>query len=454
MKYTEKLHWILDEGSSGLQDDSLYQDNIAFVHTLGLKCDCVGWSRFTLTDNPRTDEILDRIETYCKANGRTARCSYERSFLELESDWYELLPTSFKIDTVCGNTYVTDIAGKRISLSHIRAYMENNPGIKKWGDIHVPERFYKACLAHSIPGIHLCWTKDEGRFRAEQYFSLWCDTQISHLGLASAIQTRKPAILEAAGGWLPRIGQVFHILQFVTYPPCFLASDLPDGGFAYAKVPGRNHHAKDYTILVHKDTLKLLLEENAISPNSFRPALVVDTPPEVYFLEDTIPQPRPTDAYIAQSIRDYEALIANPRPKRKITEKQALSQLRAQKRLRKADFQKAYPRAKAEEVLASPWAPMLPYYLIANGGFLSEEYELLPFRDAQLATAEFTAAMAAEELVENPPQGIVIGRCPDGDTILYCTDGTVIRFSHEEPVASQSWPSLPQFLSEGMEECE
>ncbi len=454
MKYLEKIHWILDEGSSGLKDDSLYKDNIAFVHGLGLKCDCVGWARLTLTGNPRADEILDKIEAYCKANGRTARCCYERSFLDVESDWYELLPTSFQIDTVCGYTDVPADNGRSISLCNIKAYMETSATIKKWSEIYVPERFYRACRTHNIPGIHFCWTKDGGRFQAEQYFSVWCDTQIPHLGLASAIKTRKPSILEAAGGWLPRIGKVFHDLQFVTYPPCFLSSDLPDGGFAYAKLPERKHHTREYIVLVHKDTLKLLLEEKAISSGAFRPALVVDTPTGEYLLEDTIHQPHPTDAWISQSFQDYEKLMTKPRPQRKVTEKQALSRLRLQKRQRKEDFQKAWPQINAEEVASSAWKILLPYYLVANGGFLSNEYELLSYETAREETEEFFAAMAAEELAENPPQGVVIGRCPDGDTILYCMDGTVARFSHEEPIVSQQWPTLPQFIAEALEENE
>ena len=46
MQYNESLLWILDKDCkiSGLKDqDEKFKANIDFVHSLGLKCDCVGW---------------------------------------------------------------------------------------------------------------------------------------------------------------------------------------------------------------------------------------------------------------------------------------------------------------------------------------------------------------------------------------------------------------------------
>ena len=45
MRYTEKLLWILDENPAqrrGYNEEKV-RENIDFVHSLGLKCDCVGW---------------------------------------------------------------------------------------------------------------------------------------------------------------------------------------------------------------------------------------------------------------------------------------------------------------------------------------------------------------------------------------------------------------------------
>ncbi len=91
---------------------------------------------------------------------------------------------------------------------------------------------------------------------------------------------------------------------------------------------------------------------------------------------------------------------------------------------------------------------LLPYYQIANGGYLNDEYELLCYTSSLASTEEFKLNMQKEELLTEKPTGIVIAKCPDGDKVLLCTDGAVIRFSHEEPTEIETWSSLPQFIFE------
>ena len=55
MKYTETLDWILDKRGAKLGDEAAYKENIDFVHSLGLKCDCVGWSKLDLA-SPRAGD--------------------------------------------------------------------------------------------------------------------------------------------------------------------------------------------------------------------------------------------------------------------------------------------------------------------------------------------------------------------------------------------------------------
>ena len=60
MKFKEELSWILDEKEHTFSYKKI-DKNIDFVHSLGLKCDCVGWSELML-DDPRADEILKSYE--------------------------------------------------------------------------------------------------------------------------------------------------------------------------------------------------------------------------------------------------------------------------------------------------------------------------------------------------------------------------------------------------------
>lgn len=68
LRYTEKIDWILDKNDTPLGKNELYQQNIEFVHSLGLKCDCVGWCSLDLS-HPKTREILDKIAVFCRENG-------------------------------------------------------------------------------------------------------------------------------------------------------------------------------------------------------------------------------------------------------------------------------------------------------------------------------------------------------------------------------------------------
>ena len=104
MKYTETISWILDKKGKVSYEEEKYQQNIDFVHSLGKKCDCVGWSELDCND-PDFDFILDKIDEFCKLNGWTARCCYERKYTDLESDWFELLTADFNEAAVAD--YVT-----------------------------------------------------------------------------------------------------------------------------------------------------------------------------------------------------------------------------------------------------------------------------------------------------------------------------------------------------------
>ena len=54
--------------------------------------------------------------------------------------------------------------------------------------------------------------------------------------------------------------------------------------------------------------------------------------------------------------------------------------------------------------------------------------------------------------MDTKPEGIVIGRCPDGDAVLLCNSGKVVRISHEAPVVTEQWPTLAQFFADAINE--
>ena len=452
MQYTEELLWILDKQGVRLKGDEEYRQNIDFVHSLGLKCDCVGWCRLDLS-NPRTDEILAAIETFCKEEGWTARGLYTRNYTQVESDWYELVCTDIKENTEADWCDVESNHGDMLKIVNIRAYHEMRPSPKYWMEsLLVPERFRNVCMEQNITDAHFCWVRDKGKYAAEQYFFLYAAQQIPHIAVSRGFQKSDAERIAAAGGYLPRIASIFSVLQQINLQDCYLAQDMPVGGMAYAYSPRTFTYWGRNNILIHKDVADLLLREKALSPSALRPAPIMDTVPGGYVLDDTHKKPYPNASYTAQMLLEYEKLKASPRPVRMVTEKDALKMLRTAKRERKADFQKALPKKQEITSEDERFLPLEPYYRISNGGYLSDEYRLLAFSCALDENKHFQQRLVLEELLEEQPDGIVFAKCPDGDCILLCADGTVIRFSHEVPEIIDQWPSLAQFIFDAASE--
>jgi len=455
MNYTEELLWILDKPGTDIHNqEEKFQENIAFVHSLGLKCDSVGWSKLSLED-PRAMEILDKIAAFCKETGWQARCWYTRCWVRENSDWYKLVPRSFQDSTFAETVKLEEF----VRTYNIRAFYENGVGMRDWGfDLFAPEKFREFCLQKLPEELDFCWAKDIGKYEAAQYFQVFGKRLIPQVALTEKLDHKA---LKKMDGWLPKIAEVFHQLQQINLPDCYLAQDLPQGGMAslcyiqtcrypFFRIPPTYREMRRNTLLIHRDTARMLLEAKLVAPRELQPVPVVEAVPQGYSLVSTQLQPRPDRAVMAQQNAAYEALRKKQRPVRAVTEKEALKLLRGAKKQRKADFQKAMPKARAENL--GPYSPAAPYYLVANGGWLSEEYQLLPYERALEETVAFTQQMEKEELLEERIRGVVIAGCPDGDKVLLWDDGSVRRFSHEEPAAIAQWPSLAQFIAETIEE--
>ena len=456
MQFKEELLWILDKNGVRFSDGDKWEkarkENIAFVHSLGKKCDCVGWSVLK-RDDPKTEEILDRITAFCKENGWTARGLYIREYENLETDWYAIQSVFFK-DGTCGYLEsIPDRDGGSLKTNEISAYRELISGPKAWGiNLYLPDRFRKAYLKHNLSGLDFCWVKDTGRYAAEQYFWAFGTARIPRVATGWGLRKQDVRKLGPDSGWISRLGEVIGEWTQLQLPYCYLKEDMPAGGIAYAHIPQTYHCCGLYEVLVHKDVAQLLLKEKAISPNALKPVPVVDVLPGGYSLMDTDACPRPMETYMAQSIAEHEKLIAKPRPERKISEKDALKVMRKAKAERKEDFQKKLPKKQEAELLETEFAPLVPYYKVAEGGFLSDEYELLAQKESLVETTDFYLLLAKEELLENQPDGMVIARCANGDKVLLLKEGRVIRFSHEAPEVAEEWETLAQFVFDAVSE--
>ena len=462
MRYIEKLLWILDENPAtgrGYNEEKV-RENIAFVHSLGLKCDCVGWCELDL-GGPKAEVYLEEIAAFCKSRDFWARGWYTRTYTDTQSSWYKLGTARIPEDSwsLC-EISAWDGEAVRI-LGSVKAYMLEPHSPKDWHR-PIPARVKDALTEMEIPDLTFCWIKDVGRYESGQYFHLYAHSPLpryySDRGLKYEIRTdvatEYPKTWErilALGGMLPKVASVFYDLH-ISLPDCYNAADLPEGGLAEVYNPLTfTQHLVD-TLLIREDVARKLLDTKAISPRDLSPVPIVEDCPPGYWEEISRPRPEPSADFIAAREKERIKLEAKPRPRRAITEKQALSALRKAKKERKEDFQKAMPKAAAEALADTLYAPLAPYYAVANGGELSDEYEFLPYARSLEETTIFEEELAAEDLLETPPKGSVIAICPDGDRILHLTEGSVIRFSHEVPEVIMTWPTLSQFVYDAINE--
>lgn len=455
MKYTEELLWILDKRDERGYSEELARQRIDFVHSLGRKCDCVGWNSLDLS-KPGADEILDEIEAFCRKHALRARGYYTRKYVDLQSDWFELHGSSIDLCDWSERTPAPARDGSTIKIPYIKAYKETPAVPRKHsyrGDWFVPERFREACLKNNVPGISFCWTRDKGKYAAEQYFQLYVDHLLPRIICDRHLRIFFKGKIQGLGGYLPRLSEMFYELN-ISLPDCYFRHDLPEGGFAQAYSYGITLPLNRSALLIHRDTAELLFREKAISAGMLQAVPVVDETPAGYCVEPLYAYPRPTQEYMDEMLIEYEKLKGAIRPVRRVSQKEALKLMRLAKRERKDDFQKRMPKEKSALLLETAYDPLMRYYLVANGGLLSDEYELLSHDAALNRTDEFIEALAAEELLEDPPSGVIFAVCPDGDQVLLLEDGRVIRFSHEVPEAIAEWPSPEQFIFDAISECE
>lgn len=442
MKYTETLSWILDKKGKVSNEEEKYQQNIDFVHSLGKQCDCVGWSELDCND-PDFDLILDKIDKFCKSDGWTARCCYERNYADLESNWFELLTTDFNESAIANYITAPTVNGEEIDLITLKAYKETLVSPKEFFGICVPERMRNSIIKHSVENVDFSWIQDKGKFAAEQYFYIYPQKSVSQIFTDENVCEGSKERLASLGGKLPRITEVFQNIQSVSLPDCYHTKDLPDGGIAVAFAPATDTFSGRNTLLIHKSTAEKLLADKVISPKYLNAVAVVKDTPKGYSVTVTKNQNKPTQEYCEHTLLKYGMLKNSSRPAYTVTQKDALKAMKKAKSLRKKDFAKKLNCSDVD-------SPLTDYYLVADGGLLSDEYTLLSFKESQKATEEFYKSLEKEELLQTVPQGAVFCNCTNGDKVLLLNNETVVRFSHEEPEALTVWENIHQFIYEAI----
>lgn len=450
MDYQEELLWILDGTSKSVWDEAENERRIAFVHSLGLKCDCVGWSELDLGD-ARADGVLDQIEAFCKETGWSARGYYTRTSCDSHSGWYRLACGDFK-----DNEYIDLLripfpgSLDYVRMPRIKAYAVLDHSPKALSPFFFfPDRFRKGCAENRITDFRFSWLPDKGKYAGEQYFVACPQCRVPRMMRDYNYDLKQGAegsILEAIaalGGKLTRVAEIFRDL-YIMLPVCYLREDLPESGIGYAfmhqtySTPGKSD------ILLRADRARELVDAGLLNPKMLAPVSVSDDPLPGYALMETEELPFPDD-----QMKAYEELLKKNRPQRNFTQKDSLKLLRKAKKERPEDFKSPLPK-KFCEPLAQGLPDLAAWYGISDGGWLSEEYRFLPYEEAIAEGTAYSEAARKEELSQLPALGAVIAKCPDGDKVILTPVGEVCRISHEVPEITAQWKNPAQFLADAV----
>lgn len=457
MQLNENLLWMIDGPSKKTWDEEENKRRISFIHSLGQKCDSVGWSNLELSD-PGSDEILAKIKGFCDKNGWKARGYYSRGYHVIDCQWYRLVGEEFKVTEISDTAEILkDQAGKDYRLDQIKAYLlTGNMPRESYGKQCVSEIFLNTCVEKQFSGLKYCWLRDIGKYKGTQYFAIIPEVRVPRMMYSRDFSysvwninqlklSPKYKKIQKLGGNLPKLAHIFTQLEVQT-ESCYLQEDMPDAFFAYG------YYNSFFTchgdILIRRDAVEELISCKVLSEKQIRPVYLADRIVPGYHLKKTQDMSFPDVDVLEHRMADYQNLVTQNRPERRITEKDALQILRNAKKQRKEDFHGAMPQKQRELLTGTVYADLIPYYSICESGYLSNEYRLLSYQESLDTTRDVSAYLEKEEMKIFSEKGIVFAVCANGDYVMLTKSNEVIRISHEEPVIIGQWSSLAHFIAE------
>ena len=144
---------------------------------------------------------------------------------------------------------------------------------------------------------------------------------------------------------------------------------------------------------------------------------------------------------------EYLKHLKKEKPIRVATENIALKELRLAKREAPEYFSKRATEKVLQSVLDER---LIPYYKVANGGAISDEYSLLSIDESIEETTEFHHLQTEyNNLICS--EAVVFAKAADGEYILLLPGGEVVRYQLHELQLTCTWPSLASFFLEEIE---
>ena len=442
MKYIlrEELIWIIDKQKNTSGDENEYKENREFVHSLGLKCDYVGWCNLDL-DSENADKIIEKIEKFCEDTHSYLRGYYKRTSSSEENEWY-ILKTKYISTDYFENE--NEIRVYKIP-KNINCLYENT----KSAIALVSDTFRKVCITEGFSGITFNWKKDIGKYKSLQYFNMYLSSIVPNFYSCNNLSAADPEgrnKLFKLGGKLPKLIPLFYDIN-IDIPICIQKNDLPNTDFAYYKYDTFSY--VETGILIRKKAVTILLERRLITKSDLVYVNILDDIPPHYekYLSEKL---QPISTENVQSIQKaYEEFLLLPKQERVASEKMALQLLRKQKNGEKEYYNKSLSKSHCDLMLGTIYEAMVPYYKVCDGGVLSDEYTLLSYFESVVETKKFIEDQVLEELID-PINGIAIAKCADGDVILLTLEKEVKRISHENYEIIELWENVATFIYDAL----
>ena len=305
------------------------------------------------------------------------------------------------------------------------------------------EDIVSAITDAGFKGVDFVWQRDIGRYKAKQYFAAYPQKMLPHFYCYRDENLSKSDIAD-----LPEHVMLIHNnnKEFACDLP--LAVDkktLPETDCDFVGISTRDFCG---TLLIRKNCRDFLIEKGLAKITDFEPVLVVD---KWDFLKARPYRKRKLENnYCAiteeqKELRYVEYLkhLKKEKPIRVATENIALKELRLAKREDPDSFGKRTSEKILQSVLDER---LIPYYKVANGGSISDEYEFLSVSESIEENNDFYIDRSEDCII--PKGAVVFGKAADGEYILLLPDGKVVRYQQDELQTAIEWPCLAAFFLE------
>lgn len=434
-QYKETVHWII----GGLDKMDKYDKAIEFVHSFGLKCDCVGWCTVKL-ENEKDFELIERIKEKANAlKGRT-RIVYERKILDEDTEWYMLDPK------------------KEVEYewkSGIKAYkLPPSENIAEAGtSLVVSQKFVDFCSEQNYTGVTFAYIPDIGRYQAPTFYIVIPDEVPKfEFGCGRCFtgnykhNKKLYEKIDSYGGNMSRIASCFNSVEFVDLPIFITKEGEPKADFCYIIYQDK---AAEY-YLIRKKVANALIDNKIIKRSDLVPVPYCDAKDKELLYEVK------KSPIIDQEVLDYweknrDKFEKKKKPSFVPSEKLALQLLRKAKKERGEDFNRSLSKVFLEKI-EDDLAILSPIFKITNGCYLNDEICLFSYNEIERETGEFLELLKDEkQLVEDMPELLTaktIGTAADGDKILLLNDSTIMRYQHEDAYLSEKYKSIWEFIFE------